>query len=155
MKSQPGSSSSPARSTPRCRNTSWSGLRSSSTSARGAGLRGAKILIVGAAYKKNVEDMRESPAFKLMEIIERRGATTAYYDPFVPSLPKMREHPQFHGRKSVAFSRDVLAGFDAAVIATDHDGVDYKALCAAARLVIDTRNACARAGIVSDTVVKA
>ena len=121
----------------------------------GRGLRGAKILIVGVAYKKNVEDVRESPSFKLMELIERRGATTAYYDPFVPAIPKLREHPHYSGRKSIAFSREVLAGFDALVIATDHDDVDYKALCAAGKLVVDTRNACARAGIVSDNVVKA
>ena len=121
----------------------------------GRGLRGAKILIVGVAYKKNVEDVRESPAFKLMELIERRGATTAFHDPYVARLPKMREHPQFSGRTGVLLNREVVSTFDAALVVTDHDNVDYAGLCSAARLVIDTRNACARAGIVSDKVVKA
>ncbi len=121
----------------------------------GRGLRGAKILIVGVAYKKNVEDVRESPAFKLMELIERRGATTAFHDPYVARLPKMREHPQFSGRTGVLLNREVVSTFDAALVVTDHDNVDYAGLCSAARLVIDTRNACARVGIVSDKVVKA
>jgi UDP-N-acetyl-D-glucosamine dehydrogenase len=121
----------------------------------GRGLRGAKILIVGVAYKKNVEDTRESPAFKLMELIERRGATTAFHDPFVPRIPKLREHPNFSGRQGIELNRNTLGQFDAALIATDHDDIDYAALCAGAKLVIDTRNACARNGIVSDNVVKA
>jgi UDP-N-acetyl-D-glucosamine dehydrogenase len=121
----------------------------------GRGLRGAKILIVGVAYKKNVEDVRESPAFKLMELIERRGATTSFHDPFVPVIPKLREHPEFSGRKGVALSHEVVAGFDAVLIATDHDAIDYAALCAGAKLIVDTRNACARAGVTSDSVVKA
>ena len=122
----------------------------------GQGLRDAKILIVGVAYKKNVDDVRESPAFKLMELIERRGATTNFYDPYVARIPNLREHPQFSGRNGVAvLGRDALSGFDAVLIATDHDDVDYAALCASSKLVIDTRNACARAGIVSKNIVKA
>ena len=121
----------------------------------GRGLRDAKILIVGVAYKKNVEDVRESPAFKLMELIECRGATTSFHDPYVDRIPKLREYPQFSGRKSVALSHEVVNGVDAVLIATDHDDVDYEAICIGARLVIDTRNACARAGVVSDKVVKA
>jgi UDP-N-acetyl-D-glucosamine dehydrogenase len=121
----------------------------------GRGLRGAKILILGVAYKKNVEDTRESPAFKLMELIEQRGAATAFYDPHVPRIPKLREHPSFSGRQGIAQGPGMFRGFDAALIATDHDGVDYAGLCAAAPLVIDTRNACARFGVESDKVVKA
>src|SRR5262249_54855299 len=121
----------------------------------GRGLRGAKILIVGVAYKRNVEDVRESPAFKLMELIERRGATTDFHDPCVARIPTLREYPQFIGRESVALTNEVLSGFDAALIVTDHDEIDYVALCANERLVIDTRNACARAGVVSESIVKA
>src|SRR5262249_28028076 len=121
----------------------------------GRGLRDAKILIVGVAYKKNVEDVRESPAFKLMEIIECRGAKTSFHDPYVDRIPKLRQYPQFSGRKSVALNHEVVNGVDAVLIATDHDDVDYEAICIGARLVIDTRNACARAGVVSDKVVKA
>jgi UDP-N-acetyl-D-glucosamine dehydrogenase len=121
----------------------------------GRGMRGAKILIVGIAYKKNVEDIRESPAFKLIDLIEARGATTDFYDPHVPAIPKTREHPHVAGRPSIAWDVDALKQYDAVLIATDHDDVDYAALCKAAKLVIDTRNACARAGITADHVVKA
>jgi len=121
----------------------------------GRGLRGANILIIGVAYKKNIEDTRESPAFRLMELIERRGATTGFYDPYVAQIPRLREHPAFFGRQSISFDRAAIRRFDAALIATDHDGIDYAMLCAEAALVIDTRNACARAGIVAKNVVKA
>jgi UDP-N-acetyl-D-glucosamine dehydrogenase len=122
----------------------------------GRGLRNAKILIMGVAYKKNVDDTRESPAFRLMELIERRDATTGFYDPHVPRIPDLREYPGFSGRNGVAaLSGDILSDFDAVLIVTDHDDVDYRALCAGSKLVIDTRNACARAGVVTDNVVKA
>ena len=121
----------------------------------GRGLRGAKILISGIAYKKNVEDIRESPAFKLIELLEGRGATTDFYDPHVPKIPKTREHPHVTGRPCIAWSEDMLKKYDAILIATDHDGVDYAAMARCAPLVIDTRNACARAGVAGDNVVKA
>jgi UDP-N-acetyl-D-glucosamine dehydrogenase len=122
----------------------------------GRGLHGANILIAGIAYKKNVDDTRESPAFKLMELIEGRGARTGFYDPYVPVIQSLREHPDFSGRRSVgALSRDILTDFDAVLISTDHDGVDYASLCQYSKLVIDTRNVCARAGVVSDNVIKA
>jgi UDP-N-acetyl-D-glucosamine dehydrogenase len=121
----------------------------------GRGLRDAKILILGVAYKKNVEDTRESPAFKLMELIEKRGATTAFHDPYVARIPNLREHPNFSGRQGIALDAKSIGAFDAVLIATDHDDVDYRMLCASAKLVIDTRNACARAGISSGNVVKA
>ncbi len=121
----------------------------------GRGLSGANVLIVGVAYKKNVEDIRESPAFKLIELIEKRGATTDFYDPHVAALPKTREHPAMAGRKGITWNDKAIAGYDAVLIVTDHDGVDYPGLAKAAKLVIDTRNACARAGVTSDNVVKA
>ena len=121
----------------------------------GRGLRGAKILISGIAYKKNVEDIRESPAFKLIDLLEGRGAITAFYDPHVPKIPKTREHSHVAGRPSIAWSEDALKQYDAVLIVTDHDGVDYPAIARCARLVIDTRNACARAGVTAANVVKA
>lgn len=121
----------------------------------GRGLNGANILLIGVAYKKNVEDIRESPAFKLIELIEKRGAHTDFYDPHVETIPRTREHPEMAGRARIAWSEEAISGYDAALIVTDHDDVDYPALCKAARLVIDTRNACARAGVVADNVVKA
>jgi UDP-N-acetyl-D-glucosamine dehydrogenase len=121
----------------------------------GRGLRDASVLIVGIAYKKNVEDIRESPAFKLIELLEREGAKTAFYDPHVDAIPKTRDHPALAGRPSIKWDAGAIAAYDAVLIATDHDGVDYAALARHAKLVIDTRNACARAGVRSDNVVKA
>src|SRR5215471_8421897 len=121
----------------------------------GRGLRDARILIVGIAYKKNVEDIRESPAFKLIEVLEREGAKTAFFDPHVAAIPKTRDHPKLAGRPSIKWDAEAIRRYDAVLIATDHDGVDYAALAKHARLIVDTRNACARAGIRSDNVVKA
>ena len=118
-------------------------------------LSDARILILGIAYKKNIDDMRESPSLKLIELIEKRGARVEYHDPFIPVIPPTREHAELAGRRSVAVDGASLAGFDAVLIATDHDDVDYRALVAGSKLVVDTRNACARAGITADNVFKA
>lgn len=105
-------------------------------------IKGARILMLGIAYKKNVDDMRESPALKLIELLEARGATVEYYDPFVPEIGRTREHAALAGRRSVAWDPAAFAkDYDAALICTDHDGVDYAALAAALPLVVDTRNA--------------
>jgi UDP-N-acetyl-D-glucosamine dehydrogenase len=119
------------------------------------GLNEADILLVGLAYKKNVDDLRESPSLRLIELIEARGARVAYHDPFIPAIKPTRDHPALTGRRSVSLDLQSIANFDAVVIATDHDGIDYAALARAARLVIDTRNACARAGVSGPTIVKA
>ena len=121
----------------------------------GRGLRGARVLVLGIAYKKNVDDMRESPSLRLMEIMEARGVEVAYYDPHIAVIPVTREHASLAGRRSVELSADVLSGYDVVLIATDHDAVDYAALAAQARLVVDTRNACGRAGVNAPHVVKA
>ncbi len=121
----------------------------------GRGLNGAKILVIGLAYKKNVGDTRESPSFKLIELLERQGAVCGVYDPFVPTIPLTREHPDFAGRKSVAFTSEVISSYDAALITTDHDAIDYKLLVEHSKIVVDTRNACARTGAVGSNVVKA
>ena len=120
---------------------------------RGRGLRGARILLLGMAYKRNVDDLRESPSLVLTKLLEARGAAVAYHDPWVPEVPRTRDHPELAGRRSVAL--DGLCGFDAVLIATDHDGIDYAAVAGAARLVVDTRNACARAGATGAHIVKA
>ena len=116
---------------------------------------GARILVLGVAYKKNVDDMRESPALKLIELIEARGARADYHDPHVPVIPTTREHAGLAGRRSVALQADAIAAYDAVLIATDHDAVDYRFVVEHAAVTVDTRNACARAGIASDRVVKA
>jgi UDP-N-acetyl-D-glucosamine dehydrogenase len=120
----------------------------------GLALSRARILVLGVAYKKNVDDMRESPALRLIELLEARGAATAFHDPLVPIIPPTREHAALAGRQSVPFDPATLAGFDAVLVVTDHDGVDYT-LLAKARLVIDTRNACARAGVTGRHIHKA
>jgi UDP-N-acetyl-D-glucosamine dehydrogenase len=121
----------------------------------GRGLRGARILIVGVAYKKNVEDIRESPAFKLMELIEASGATTEFYDPHVDEILRTRGHPELAGRRSIKWNEPALRDYDLVLIATDHDGVDYAALANNAKLIVDTRNACARAGATNSNIIKA
>jgi UDP-N-acetyl-D-glucosamine dehydrogenase len=121
----------------------------------GRGLRGAKILMIGIAYKKNVEDIRESPAFKLIELLEERGAAVDFHDPYVQTIPSTRKHAKLAGRASIAWDPKTIGNYDAVLIATDHDNVDYRALVEHASLVIDTRNACARAGMTSPNIVKA
>lgn len=113
------------------------------------------ILILGVAYKKNVGDMRESPSLTLIELIEARGAVADFHDPLVPELPMTRDHADLAGRRSVPLSPEMLAGYDAVLIATDHDDVDYRLVVENAQLVIDTRNACARAGVMGANVIKA
>ncbi|MPR08707.1 nucleotide sugar dehydrogenase [Microvirga tunisiensis] len=116
---------------------------------------GSKILILGVAYKKNVDDMRESPSLKLIELIEARGAQADFHDPHVPELPPTRKHGPLAGRRSVALTADTVHGYDAVLIATDHDAVDYRLVVEHAKLVVDTRNVCAKAGIVDGRVIKA
>jgi len=121
----------------------------------GRGLRGARILVMGVAYKKNVEDIRESPSLRLMEMIEARGATADFFDPHVAQIDNTREHPTLNFRSGIAWDETEIAKYDAVLIATDHDAVDYAALVEASKLVVDTRNACAKAGVTSDKVVRA
>ena len=122
---------------------------------RGRGLNGARVLVIGIAYKKNIEDTRESPSLRLMELLEGRGARVDYHDPFVPRIPVTRDHPGLAGQASQALDPAMLARYDAVLIATDHDGIDYEALAAASRLIVDTRNALGRMGIAGTHVVKA
>lgn len=121
----------------------------------GRGLRGARVLVLGVAYKKNVDDIRESPALRLMEMIEARGATADFYDPHVAQINGTREHPTLNYRNGVTWTANQIESYDAVLIATDHDGIDYAGLIRSAKLVVDTRNAVGRAGIVSQKVVRA
>ncbi|MGN6097991.1 MAG: nucleotide sugar dehydrogenase, partial [Bosea sp. (in: a-proteobacteria)] len=121
----------------------------------GRGLNGARILVMGAAYKKNVDDMRESPSLRLMELMEERGAAVDYHDPYVPAIPRTREHAALAGRRSVDIRDGGVAIYDAVLIATDHDGVDYAGLVRDARLIVDTRNVCERNGLRRNHIIKA
>ena len=112
--------------------------------ARKKKLRGAKILVLGLAYKANVADDRESPSYRLLDLLAARGAAVAYYDPHVPVIRLTREHPHWAGTKSVKWNRRAVAGFDAVLIATAHAAVDYRQLADWARLIVDTRNVMAK-----------
>ncbi|MEJ8572813.1 nucleotide sugar dehydrogenase [Microbaculum marinum] len=118
-------------------------------------LSSSRILLLGLSYKKNVADVRESPSFKLLEILESRGASIGYHDPHVPVVPPTREHGRYAGMPSVPLTADELSGYDAVLLATDHDDVDYNLIARTSRLIVDTRNIFARLGIRSDRVVKA
>lgn len=103
-------------------------------------VRGSRIGILGVAYKKDVDDPRESPSFKLIELLLARGADLSYSDPHIPQLPKMR-HYEVPDMDSQELSADYLASLDCALIATDHSAFDYEHIVKHAPLVVDTRNA--------------
>ena len=113
------------------------GKLSQALAARGAKLAGSRILVLGIAYKKNIDDVRESPAVKLMELLRKGGAAVAYSDPHVPAFPKMREHR--FDLKSEVLTPSLVASYDAVLIATNHDCFDYAMLAKHARLIVDTR----------------
>jgi UDP-N-acetyl-D-glucosamine dehydrogenase len=116
---------------------------------RGKALRGSRVLILGVAYKKNVDDPRESPSVELMELLRAKGAVLDYSDPHIPVFPKMRKH-QFE-LKSIELTADALARFDCVLLATNHDAFDYPLIKEHAALIVDTRGVYSR----GNTVVKA
>lgn len=103
----------------------------------GKALNGARVLVAGVAYKKNINDLRESPALYILDLLIARGAVVAYTDPFCPEIPTTRDHPGLTGMVS---ADPASADWDAVVIVTDHDGVDYEDLVKRSGLIIDTRN---------------
>jgi UDP-N-acetyl-D-glucosamine dehydrogenase len=104
-------------------------------------LNGSKILVIGLAYKPNVDDERQSPSYALMELLQERGAEVDYYDPYVPVIKPTREHSHFAGKKSVEWKRATIENFDAVLIATNHSCVNYRELGDWAHCIVDTRNA--------------
>jgi len=104
---------------------------------RGKAVRGSRVLVLGIAYKKNVDDMRESPSVMLMEILRAKGARVEYSDPHIPKFPKLRAH-QFD-LSSVPLSPDTLRAYDVVLVATDHDRFDWPMIAAHSQLVVDTR----------------
>ncbi|MEI7899270.1 MAG: nucleotide sugar dehydrogenase [bacterium] len=104
-------------------------------------VKGSRVLILGLAYKANVDDDRESPTYVLLELLKHRGAEVAYYDPFVPVIRPTREHSQWAGTRSVEWSQANIASYDCVLIATAHACVDYRQLADWAQLIVDTRNA--------------
>jgi UDP-N-acetyl-D-glucosamine dehydrogenase len=118
-------------------------------------LNGSRVLVLGLAYKPNVDDERESPSYRIMELLKRRGAEVAYHDPYVPVIRPTREHPHWVGKKSVFWERATIAGFDAVVIATAHACVNYQELADWAQCIVDTRNIMAAVQVTSGKVWKA
>jgi UDP-N-acetyl-D-glucosamine dehydrogenase len=118
-------------------------------------LNGSRILILGLAYKPNVDDDRESPSYVLLDLFKARGAELSYYDPYVPVIRPTREHPHWAGTKSIAWTREAVGAFDAVVIATNHKDVNYAELAAWAPCIIDTRNAMAVIATAPGQVTKA
>jgi UDP-N-acetyl-D-glucosamine dehydrogenase len=107
-------------------------------------LAGSRILILGLAYKPNVDDERESPSYMLMEIFKSRGAAVAYHDPFVPVIRPTREHAHWAGTRSVDWNRATVKNFDAVIIVTNHACVNYHELARWSPCIVDTRNAMAQ-----------
>ena len=104
-------------------------------------LNGSSILIIGMAYKKNVDDMRESPSLVLTELLEAEGAKVAYHDPYVTVIPPTRQHDDLAGRESLELTPETISQADAVLISTNHDDLDYQMLADNSKLIIDTRNA--------------
>jgi UDP-N-acetyl-D-glucosamine dehydrogenase len=111
--------------------------------ARRKALNGSKVLVLGLAYKADVDDDRESPSYVLMDLLAERGAKVAYFDPYVPVIRPTREHPHWAGTKSIRWEARTVKSFDLVLIATKHASVDYKVLAKWASSIVDTRNAMA------------
>jgi len=107
---------------------------------RSKSIRGSKVLVLGVAYKKDVDDVRESPALEIMELLQHKGALLSYSDPYIARLHKMRAY-DFSHMSSLELTNDVLRSHDVAVITTDHSNFDYQRIVETAPLIVDTRNA--------------
>ncbi len=118
-------------------------------------INGSNVLVLGLAYKPNVDDERESPSYRIMELLKHRGAQVAYHDPYVPIIRQTREHSQWAGTKSIPWKESVVRSFDAVVVATAHASVNYDELARWAHCIVDTRNAMATIGEAIGKVWKA
>jgi len=120
---------------------------------RGKALKGSRALVLGVAYKKDVDDMRESPSLKIIEMLLSREVRVDYSDPYVPKIPKLRRYDL--DMDSVPLNEDTLKGYDCALIVTDHSDFDYRLIYDHSNLIVDTRNAMAEIGDTQNKVVKA
>jgi UDP-N-acetyl-D-glucosamine dehydrogenase len=118
-------------------------------------VKGSKILVVGLAYKADVDDERESPSYVLMEMLKERGAQVAYYDPYVPVIRPTREHAQWTGTRSINWDQAAIQSFDLVLISTKHSSVNYQELADWSRCIVDTRNAMASVSPGTCRIVKA
>jgi UDP-N-acetyl-D-glucosamine dehydrogenase len=122
---------------------------------RNKAVKGSRVLILGLAYKPNVDDERESPSYILMDLLSERGAELEYYDPYLPVIKPTREHSHWAGKKSVEWDRATIESFDLVLIATNHSCVNYKELADWAHCIVDTRNAMSAARVPPGKVWKA
>ncbi|MAL17436.1 MAG: UDP-N-acetyl-D-glucosamine dehydrogenase [Balneola sp.] len=106
-------------------------------------MNGSMILVIGLAYKPDVDDMRESPTFKIFDLLKKMGAEISYYDPFIPEVMPTREHGEYTGMQTVDWNKETVSGFDAVLISTNHSTIDYAELAVWSDCIIDTRNAMA------------
>lgn len=111
--------------------------------SRRKAMNGSEVLVLGIAYKANVDDDRESPSYVLMDLLQKRGVKVSYYDPYIPVIRPSREHGHWTGTQSVSWTRDVLSRFDVVLISTQHEAVNYQELAECADCIVDTRNAMA------------
>jgi UDP-N-acetyl-D-glucosamine dehydrogenase len=118
-------------------------------------VKGSRVLVLGLAYKPNVDDERESPSYVLMDLLQQRGAAVAYHDPYVPVIKATREHAHWAGNASVPWNRETLQNFDAVIVATNHDAVDYQQLADWCPCIVDTRNAMASVSVRPGQIWKA
>jgi UDP-N-acetyl-D-glucosamine dehydrogenase len=118
-------------------------------------LNGSRILVMGLAYKANVDDMRESPTFHLFDLLRAQGAEIAYHDPHIPVVTPTREHAEYTGMKSIAWDRETVGSFDLVLISTHHAAVDLEELASWAPCIVDTRNAMAKVHTAPGQVTKA
>jgi UDP-N-acetyl-D-mannosaminuronate dehydrogenase/intein/homing endonuclease len=118
-------------------------------------VRGSRVLVLGLSYKPNVGDDRESPSYRLMDLLQGRGAEVEYHDPFIPRIGATREHQVWEGKESVPWDAETIGSFDVVVISTDHDTIDYGELGRWAPRIVDTRNAMAGVTVEPGKVWKA
>ncbi|MFH5885722.1 nucleotide sugar dehydrogenase [Halalkalibaculum sp. DA3122] len=104
-------------------------------------VNGSDILVIGLAYKPDVDDLRESPTFKLMDLLKEYGANVSYYDHYIPEIWPTREHDEWTGMKSVGWNKETISGFDAVIISTNHSDINYRELVEWNDIIVDTRNA--------------
>ena len=118
-------------------------------------IKGSSILVLGLAYKPNVDDERESPSYVLMDMLKERGAKVAYYDPYVPAIKPTREHGHWVGTKSVTWNKATITAFDLVLLATNHACINYQELADWTECIVDTRNAMAAIPTLPNHVWKA
>ena len=121
----------------------------------GKPVKGSRVALLGMAYKKDIDDPRESPSFELLELLVKRGARVTYNDPHIPHLPKMRHYPHMEPMDSQPLSPEYLAAQDCVLIATDHTAYDYATIVRHSKLVVDTRNATKHVTAGREKIVKA